>query len=293
MCTAYNFLDFNIFQGVSLFYGVHSIFWYFYAAAPFMLSGWLPFFLLGSWMAYGRTFFRGFIIAGILSHSWMAHKEFRFVYPLLPAMLVYIGHGMNIFVSKASKLSRVHKYSLIFGCVLINIGIAVFINQWHCVGPIHTVHYLNNKLGLLSSEQQKTIRLFWLTPCHASPYYSSIHYPIHMDFLHCEPPIEPYISKEHRYPKSALKNLTLNDYRREDISFFEDFEVNLLRLMKSEPAPNILVFYDDLLQKYNSQFRTFLEANNFVLIFKAFNCVWFPEGPRDNMLVYKKRTLYL
>ena len=171
-------------------------------------------------MAYGRTFFREFILFGILSHSWMAHKEFRFIYPLMPALLLYIGHGMNIFISKASKLSRFHKYALIFGCIVVNIVIAVLINQWHCVGPIHTVNFMNHRIGALSPTERDNIRIFWLTPCHAAPYYAGIHFPVHMDFLHCEPPIEPFVSESHRFPSP-----TVTGYQREDISFFDNSSV--------------------------------------------------------------------
>jgi Alg9-like mannosyltransferase family len=285
--TPYTFLDFNILRNVSAFYGANSAFWYIYAGMPFLLTGWLPFFLLGIFLSYGRTFFRTFIVAALCCHSCMVHKEFRFIYPLLPAAFVYVGHGISLFIGKATKLDRRKKYAILSFCAVISISIGYFISSWHCVGPTNVVRFLHSRLTNLSLEQRNALSVFWLTPCHAGPYYAGIQFPIKMDFLHCEPPLsdlQPVFFK-HRYVQKCQHQ----EYIREDICFFQNLPINLPLLLASEASPNVLIMFSDT----STAIESLLRVHDFNLFYKTFNCFWYPEGSRHHMLIYKKSSTYL
>ena len=52
-----------------------------------------------------------------------------------------------------------------------------------CRGQIDAMHYLADEAKL-----QPNMNVLFLTPCHATPYYSHIHSNISMEFLDCSPP---------------------------------------------------------------------------------------------------------
>jgi len=52
-------------------------------------------------------------------------------------------------------------------------------------GQIDVMRYLAEEAKL-----QPSMRVLFLTPCHATPYYSHVHSNITMDFLDCSPPGE-------------------------------------------------------------------------------------------------------
>lgn len=55
-----------------------------------------------------------------------------------------------------------------------------------CRGQIDVMHYLGQEADL-----HPNISVLFLTPCHATPYYSHIHRNISMEFLDCSPPGKP------------------------------------------------------------------------------------------------------
>ena len=52
-----------------------------------------------------------------------------------------------------------------------------------CRGQIEVMHYLAEEAKL-----QPSMRVLFLTPCHATPWFSHVHANISMDFLDCSPP---------------------------------------------------------------------------------------------------------
>ena len=268
---------------ISHFYGVLPFLWYFYAAVPFLLAGWLPFFLLGISITYGRSFFLKFIAGAIFLFSLLAHKEFRFVYPVLPAMLIYVGHGINTFVNKVSSVPRLKKLFIIALCALFNIILALFINQYFKVGSMGVSHFLNKRVSNLPPEDRKKINIFWLTHCHPGPWYSVVNYNVTMDFLRCEPPLQPF--QPQRFSNAS------DDYAREDLSFFSNFSLNVKKLLSMQENVNVLVFYDRLLS--DPEFSSALSSLDFEPFFKTFNSLVCVDDQSENILIYKKKYLHL
>ena len=52
-----------------------------------------------------------------------------------------------------------------------------------CRGQVDVMHYLGHEAQL-----QPSMRVLFLTPCHATPWFSHVHANISMDFLDCSPP---------------------------------------------------------------------------------------------------------
>lgn len=87
----WNFFKFNSVEGVSSLYGTHPFLWYFYAGLPFMLGPHLiP---LASAVTSKRVWSKHSLLLIVCSFtifvfSLNPHKEFRFLLPLMPCLMV-------------------------------------------------------------------------------------------------------------------------------------------------------------------------------------------------------------
>ncbi|XJO72856.1 hypothetical protein BDV3_003923 [Batrachochytrium dendrobatidis] len=96
--TPYEFLKLNVLQNIAEFYGGHPFHWYFTQGIPVVLLTLLPITVWGVlhtqyprerecfWMCLWTVF----------CLSLQKHKEFRFLMPILPPLLVYAGHGLRV-----------------------------------------------------------------------------------------------------------------------------------------------------------------------------------------------------
>ncbi|TMW60845.1 hypothetical protein Poli38472_000887 [Pythium oligandrum] len=92
----FNFLKFNLLEGKDRLYGVHPWNWYFTQGYPSIVGTFAPLFLTGWLTAPALKKELGNVIFWTLFiYSWSAHKEFRFVLPLLPPALVYTGYCLR------------------------------------------------------------------------------------------------------------------------------------------------------------------------------------------------------
>ncbi|GIZ01876.1 GPI mannosyltransferase 3 [Caerostris extrusa] len=90
--------------------------------------------------------------------SFLSHKEFRFLLPILPVALIIC----------------------IVVILLINIPLSVYMGLIHQSGTTDATLHLSNTVNNDS-------KVLFLMPCHSAPYYSYIHRNISMKFLSCEP----------------------------------------------------------------------------------------------------------
>uniref|UniRef100_A0A4W5MBR1 Mannosyltransferase n=1 Tax=Hucho hucho TaxID=62062 RepID=A0A4W5MBR1_9TELE len=101
----YNFLKLNVFHNVADFYGSYPWHWYFTQGFVVVIGPHLPFFLYGCTLASKR--YRIMLITivwTVMVYSCLAHKEFRFIYPVLPFCMVFCGefipyarHGVLVY----------------------------------------------------------------------------------------------------------------------------------------------------------------------------------------------------
>ncbi|GFS74362.1 GPI mannosyltransferase 3 [Nephila pilipes] len=92
--TPYNFFLFNWRNDIGAFYGQHNFLWYFTTGLPVVLGIHFIPFLMGLSIPYlRRQYFLVFWV--IFLFSFLSHKEFRFLLPILPLALIICSAVMN------------------------------------------------------------------------------------------------------------------------------------------------------------------------------------------------------
>ncbi|CUM62805.1 uncharacterized protein PRCAT00000363001 [Priceomyces carsonii] len=175
----YNFLEFNIFRNLSIFYGTAPWHFYILQAFPLILLTYLPFFIHSIIVLKCFKHVLGQMVAFVvLGFSLVGHKEIRFIYPLHPVLLYFSACSVNYLAS------RLNLHKLVLPVVFLNIAIAFFFTQVHERGVIDVVHYLR----LTPSVESFGL----LTPCHSTPWQSHLHnitFSQNSWFITCEPPL--------------------------------------------------------------------------------------------------------
>ena len=184
-------IHFNVLLGHGSLYGTYPLLWYVYAGIPTICGIMLPFFL---W-AVGTTLFRGstspsrqrilgIILPYIILHSFSAHKEFRFLLPILPLICILAGHAISelIVVAKTSKnglLRRVLPKLILTGLILLNYPHLLYLGTIHQRGPIAVNRYI--ACSIIEAAQKigggQQYSVHYLMGCHSTPLYSHLHIP--------------------------------------------------------------------------------------------------------------------
>ena len=156
LCTPFNFFKSNLIDNIAIFYGSQPFLFYFYSCIP-SLFGPLIFVFH---KCYKNKFFI-FAMIYTLLNSFIAHKEIRYIYPIIPFVTIAIVP----FVGKKLFLLN----------TLLHICATVFLGQFHqiCQGTI---------TSMISRDPTDTL---FLLPCHSTPFYSHVHQNISLSFLEC------------------------------------------------------------------------------------------------------------
>jgi len=86
-----NFLKLNVIKNIGVFYGSHPRHWYLTQGLPILFFTFLPIFPFG--VRYSRSPALFFLALWVVSvYSLLGHKEFRFLFPLLPICCIYSGY---------------------------------------------------------------------------------------------------------------------------------------------------------------------------------------------------------
>ncbi|EPT32257.1 mannosyltransferase, putative [Toxoplasma gondii ME49] len=144
-------------------------------------------------------------ICALVLLSTATHKEYRFMVPFLPQLLIFTGIGVATAIkgrsvviqqlqasplldgdthhpaSKRYRASRLLKLGLGLAFVL-QIVAAVFCGFFHQMGASRVVAHLQSLPEAAS--------VFFLTSCHELPFYSHVHRRIPMGFLDCSPRVD-------------------------------------------------------------------------------------------------------
>ncbi|XP_013406843.1 GPI mannosyltransferase 3 [Lingula anatina] len=86
----YNFLQFNVINNMGSFYGSHPFHWYFTQGFPAIIGPHIVPFVIGVWKARDKRLFY-LLLWTLIIYSFLSHKEFRFIYPVLPLAMHYCG----------------------------------------------------------------------------------------------------------------------------------------------------------------------------------------------------------
>ncbi|KAJ7986150.1 hypothetical protein DPEC_G00347800 [Dallia pectoralis] len=257
----YNFLKLNVLHNVAEFYGSHPWHWYLTQGFLVVIGPHLPLFIYGCTLASKR--YRILLITvgwTVMVYSLLAHKEFRFIYPVLPFCMVFCGIA----------LVNLKTWRRPAACVLLvsNLVLALYTGLLHQRGPLDVMSHLQNLCDHNNSINRTPPAVLFLMPCHSTPFYSHVHCPMKMRFLECPP------------------DLTGDEsYKDEAERFFDDPHHWLMTSFPYKSMlPTHLVFFDVLQQ----EIVAFLDENTFVKSTEIFH-THFPEGRvGNNILVYQR-----
>lgn len=180
---------------LSSFYGRNA--WHFYLTQgiPILTNFSMPYFIYGAWLAVTQDqhpLRRLVYLIGwtITIYSVAAHKEWRFIHPILPVMHVIASKPIaDIYFTKRRrplKLSRIFTgyRRLWISLTLIAVPFLLFIQSR---AQISVIHYLRS----VPDDQLRSVG--FLMPCHSTPWQAYLHRP-HLDngllwAIGCEPPL--------------------------------------------------------------------------------------------------------
>uniref|UniRef100_A0A8C2VBX9 Mannosyltransferase n=1 Tax=Chinchilla lanigera TaxID=34839 RepID=A0A8C2VBX9_CHILA len=256
-----NFLRFNVLQGSGTFYGSHPWHWYLSQGLPAVLGPHLPFFLHGCLCAPKRSrLLLVTVLWTLLVYSMLGHKEFRFIYPVLPFCMVFCGHSL-------AHLRAWRKPALSF-LLLSNTLLALYTGLVHQRGTLDVMGHLREVS--CGSTNLSSASVFMLMPCHSTPYYSHVHCPLPLRFLQCPPDLTGQ-----------------SGYLDEADTFYLNPEGWLQReFQDASSLPARLVMFSVL----EEEIRTFLTSRNYERTAVFFH-THFPEGRTgSHIYVYERKS---
>lgn len=245
----FNFLKFNVFHSVADFYGSHPWHWYLTQGFAVVIGPHLPLFLHGCSLAFKRyKILLAVVVWTIVVYSLLPHKEFRFIYPVLPFCMIFCG------ISLANL--KAWRRTAAFILLVSNLVAALYTGLIHQRGTLDVMSHLHTLCDVSSASAHPQPDVLFLMPCHSTPFYSHVHCPMKMRFLECP----PYLGEE--------------GYVDEADQFYDE---PLLWLRTSFPykssLPTHLVLFDVL----EKEISPFLQGNKFVRTAEIFH-THFPEG---------------
>ncbi|XP_076958345.1 mannosyltransferase APTG1-like [Bidens hawaiensis] len=188
-----NFLKFNFLSSGGDYYGTHPWHWYFTQGFTVMIFTFLPFMAVGivqskNWKLLGLVLW----VLGL--YSILGHKEFRFVLPVLPVALAFSGYSLAMLNPQYSSNKNIKKptrirsktvwkiRAAVIFLVATNLPMAIYMSMIHQRGTEDVMNYLAKE-----AREGNVKSILFLTPCHATPYYSTLHQNLPMRFLDCSP----------------------------------------------------------------------------------------------------------
>lgn len=201
----WEFFKVNVLEGVGSFYGSHPFYWYFSSGLPAILGiGIVPFYLavfdtIKSWdESKDRQVILTSIILTVFAFSLLPHKEFRFLLQILPLCLHIIAKFLVEWSRNQSKIVIWLVAAVIFVSNVIPAGYLGYVHQQ---GTIKLMEKIADIADNYKNDEGSTPKVFFMMPCHSTPYYSHVHANISMRFLSCE----PNFKNEHNYLDEADK----------------------------------------------------------------------------------------
>ncbi|XP_028429109.1 GPI alpha-1,2-mannosyltransferase 3 [Perca flavescens] len=245
----FNFLKFNVFNSVADFYGSHPWHWYFTQGFAVVIGPHLPLFLHGCSLAFRRyKILLAAVVWTIVVYSLLPHKEFRFIYPVLPFCMIFCGISLaNLKAWRGAAASVL---------LVSNLFAALYTGLIHQRGTLDVMSHLQTLCDVGSASTPPQPDLLFLMPCHSTPFYSHVHCPMKMRFLECPPDLgeEGHVDEADRFYDDPLHWLRTSFPYKSSL-------------------PTHLVFFNVL----EKEISVFLQGNHFVRTAEIFH-THFPEG---------------
>lgn len=290
----WQFFKFNVSDSLSSFYGISRVDFYFLQAIPILLLNYLPFFLYGIAITQWSES-KTLCLFYLLVFTAIPHKEFRFIYPLMPFLLMYSASGITKISSKVS--IRFMKVIMVL-TISTSIGISYYFSQIHEQGELQIPTTLRNLiLEDTNHAEYRKSSIGFLTPCHSTPFQSHFHLNdavVDIWFLTCEPPLK----------KNLKPGVSIQDYQDESDYFYNDpagfMRDNFpLDMDPSFPAiktaqwphqwPQYLVFFENLWDS-NYEFQEMI-SSHYELIDNIWNAPFHWDDRRlGDLLILKYKS---
>lgn len=239
-----NFAKLNYFESISQIYGTNSILYYPFVAVPAMIFTLLPLVIFGGGNAAGSSivgprWLFGFAASSVWLNSMIAHKEIRFILPLMPIFIIWAGHGRVLLrnASFSTQLKRAYLAMVFFSQSFL----LFYMISYHQKGPIQVMDHLRLTIDNYSLKHKHTTpSILFLMPCHSVPWYGYLHRNVVMRGLDCSPPLDKHTG---RYTFKA-------DYQDEADRFFSNPMASLPGIMaqlgRANANPTHIVIYESL-----------------------------------------------
>lgn len=174
---------FNVTLGNGSLYGTHPFHWYFTAGIPALTGMLLPVLVYDFFSARTTTCQRRLwiiISCYVVAHSTSAHKEFRFLLPILPMFCLLAGTRLRAWTRRTTQSWKL-KLLLMSG-ILINLIAVLYLGLVHQRAPIDVNRAIvqaavasSAAAKSKSSSNSKTYRIHYLMGCHSTPLLSHLH----------------------------------------------------------------------------------------------------------------------
>ncbi|ORX57681.1 hypothetical protein BCR36DRAFT_409156, partial [Piromyces finnis] len=286
--SPWNFIKFNIIENISIFYGDNSWHWYFSCGLPFVGYTFLIFMIPGVITSHFNILFY-LLLWTVGVYSNLVHKEYRFIYPIVPIIFFYSGHFLDLISKYDQKIkSFIKKYiwKSVALLVLTNIPLAFYIANVHQRGVMDATYFLRKEV-----RQHDANGIMYLMPCHSTPFYSYIHKNITLDFLTCEPPIgekdiKAYKSEEDYFfedPKYFLYNHFSHTIGNTTIKYPTDgkYAKPPENIPKKEWS-NYIVFFDNI----HNDIKFIFENSNYKEVKRYFNSHFNIKKRKGDIIIY-------
>ncbi|KZO98961.1 glycosyltransferase family 22 protein [Calocera viscosa TUFC12733] len=215
--TPLTFLRQNFFSAapISDFYGQNPWHYYVTQGLPLLLNTASPFAAYTTWITLtrnGETASRRLcsLIGWTASvYSLAGHKEWRFLHPLLPVLLllatksVVDAHGGVVQKNGVHESANTLTNSLRIGprhllLLLASLPLGIYVLRFHGRAQISVMHHLRS----LDNAELRSVG--FLMPCHSTPWQSYLHREeVEIWALGCEPPVGLYASDVSAYRDQA------------------------------------------------------------------------------------------
>jgi phosphatidylinositol glycan class B len=286
----FNFVKFNLVEQISHFYGQHPWHWYLSQGFPVVTGTFLPFTIYGSYLLLSKNGpnketlliqLGAFLLA---AYSCLGHKEFRFIYPILPLSLILAAHALSTLNDKrrngSMRLKAFYSLSLAF-LLVTNLFAGIYLTVYHQRGVVDVMEAIRN-----AANKDRIREVVFLMPCHSTPFYSHVHHNISMKFLTCEPPIGYTLFIFFLSINLHCDRVTDRDnYVDEADLFYQDPALFLRSKLGSEYNPSHIVFFDNLTDTIADEISDFKEVRSPYSLGHILTDVHRLHSARDSLIV--------
>jgi phosphatidylinositol glycan class B len=219
------FFKVNVVNNISLFYGVHTWHWYISQGIPFMMTTMSPLLVYGFYAIWNHPaiYHRAQSLLQlsvwiIVVYSLLPHKEFRFLFPIMPILLIMCAYGLSQLNSRWRKLA----VWLLIGTQL---PMALYTSLWHQRGVMDVMWWLRD---------QPVSSVGFLMPCHSTPWYSVLHKSTPMWFLTCEPPLDDRVDEADQFYQNPITYLEQHKKQTSHLVLFDNLYTQLNGYLKEQ-----------------------------------------------------------